>query len=303
LRNKQRFFLMQFRTEITPPPAEFTISPTDKILLLGSCFAENMAERLIRSGFSINVNPFGTAYNPLSVANGLHGLLSRRIFDTSDLFFSAGAYHSFAHHSRFSHPDPHTALAQMNHAAATAAEFLQQANLLIITFGTAQVFRRTADGQIVANCHKLPAQEFDEYRLPIDTITHHWRPLIADLHRHNPTLHILFTVSPIRHRKHGDPANQLSKATLHLAVHALTEAHPACHYFPASELMMDDLRDYRFYADDLLHPNAQAIAYIWEKFAATYFDRPAQEQIRLREKAYKQAQHREIIGGQANKPF
>ncbi|MDR2805544.1 MAG: GSCFA domain-containing protein, partial [Dysgonamonadaceae bacterium] len=268
---------------------------SDKVMMIGSCFAENISERMLRGGFTVDVNPFGIVYNPVSVANGLRDLIIRNVYTESDLFLHEGVYHSFSHHSRFSGEDRRAVLAGMNAAIVRSSEFLRQAQLLIITFGTANIYRLLSTGQVVSNCHKRPAREFAESRLTVEQITDLWNSLIRELQTVNPDLKILFTVSPIRHWKDGATANQLSKAVLLLAVNELIQANASCSYFPAYELLLDDLRDYRFYADDLTHPNAQAVSYIWEKFGEAYFEKSTRDAIRDYEKKYRYVNHRKIV--------
>ncbi|MDR0542718.1 MAG: GSCFA domain-containing protein [Dysgonamonadaceae bacterium] len=286
---------MKFRTEITLPPAGFTVSHSDKILTTGSCFTENLSERMIRAGFTVNAHPFGIVYNPESAAKGLLELIDRKVYTEDDLLLHEGVYHSFSHHSRFSGRDSVAVLDKINTAVAFSSDFLRQATLLIVTFGTANVYRRVSTGQAVSNCHKLPAREFEEKRLTVERITALWTGLIRELQALNPDLRILFTVSPIRYRKDGAHANQLSKAVLLLAVNELIQLHSSCSYFPAYEIVLDDLRDYRFYADDLAHPNSQAVDYIWEKFGDAYFNQTTKDLIREYEKEYKRTNHRTII--------
>ena len=250
---------------------------------------------MLHAGFTANVNPFGVVYNPASLAGSLQKLIDRQSYTEADLFLYEGVYHSFSHHSRFSGTDKAAVLEKINTRLADASDFLQEATLLIITFGTAYVYRLASTGKTVSNCHKLPAREFEEKRLTVEQITEQWNPLIRDIRTINPDLKILFTISPIRHWKNGANANQLSKAVLLLAVDEIIQSNRQCFYFPAYEIVLDDLRDYRFYADDLIHPNSQAIAYIWEKFCGAYFDPSTVELIREYEKNQKFLNHRKII--------
>jgi lysophospholipase L1-like esterase len=286
---------MKFRTEIIIPRAPFAITHQDNILMTGSCFVENMSAQLYHAGFSICVNPFGIVYNPVSAANGLRDLITQKVYTAGNLFLQEGVYHSFAHHSRFSGTNSEAVVEKINTSIAQATQFLQQATLLVVTFGTANTYRHINSGKIVSNCHKVSAREFEEKRLTVEEITTTWNQLIADLQQVNPNLKLLFTVSPIRHWKDGAHENQLSKATLLLAVNELVAANAHCSYFPAYELLLDDLRDYRFYADDLNHPNAQAIAYIWEKFSDAYFEPKTKEKIMEYEKQQKLLNHRPLI--------
>jgi hypothetical protein len=286
---------MKFRTEIELKPSGLTINHNNPVLLIGSCFAENIAGRMEQSGFEICKNPFGIVYNPESTANSLRDLIQKRIFTKNDLFEYQGVYHSFAHHSRFSGTDTQQVLEKINASASWASGFLQKASVLIVTFGTANVYRLKSSQQIVSNCHKVPATQFSEERLTIHQITIRWNELIANLMQFNPQIRIIFTVSPIRHWKNGANANQLSKAILLLAINELVESHPNCYYFPAYEILLDDLRDYRFYAEDLIHPNNQAINYIWEKFGDACFNDSVKEKIKIYEKQQKALSHRPLI--------
>jgi hypothetical protein len=270
---------MKFRTEISLPSALFSISHRDKILMTGSCFVENMAACMQAACFSIEVNPAGVLYNPVSIASCLSGMLNFKTFTIDDLFFHKGLYHSFFHHSRFSGTEVQNVLHEINTKQQNSAAFLQQADVLIVTFGTARVYRLISSGEIVSNCHKLPSQLFVEERLSVQTIVELWNSLIRKLQTINPNLKIIFTVSPIRHWKNGANENQLNKAILLLTVDELTHSNRHCCYFPSYEIMMDDLRDYRFYTEDMIHPNTQAINYIWEKFGNTYFSKETIELI------------------------
>jgi hypothetical protein len=283
---------MKFRTELTIPPAEFQLAYPDKIMMLGSCFVENISPRIHQAGFPLEVNPFGILYNPVSIADRLCDLIDNKTCTEEDLFLHQGVYHSFAHHSRFSGTDAGKVTEEINSRINQSSVFLKEANLLILTFGTATVFRLLSSGEVVSNCHKLPSGFFREERLNVDTITQQWNELIEKLQTINPGLRILFTVSPIRHLKAGAHENQLNKAVLLLAVNELIKANNRCYYFPAYEIMMDDLRDYRFYAGDMLHPSPQAIDYIWEKFSQLYFAPKTREMIREWESIQQALNHR-----------
>jgi hypothetical protein len=271
---------MKFRTEIIIPPAPFQISHLNKIMMIGSCFVENMSDKIRSAGFTIYVNPFGIVYNPVSIANGLCDLIRCKNYNENDLFFHKEIYYSFSHHSRFSGMDKKMVLENINKNIRTSSNFLQQSDMLIITFGTANVYELLSSKQVVSNCHKLPAKLFCEKLLTVSSITEQWNRLIQVIREFNPNLKILFTVSPIRHWKDGANENQLNKATLLLAVNELINANKDCFYFPSYEIMIDDLRDYRFYAEDMIHPNAQAIHYIWEKFGDAYFSENTKKLIK-----------------------
>lgn len=258
---------MEFSTRIAIPEATFTFSYTDPVVLIGSCFAENIGNKLKEARFPVEMNPFGILYNPASVARAIRRLLDPEPYKPEDLFLRDGLYHSFDHHSRFSSASPTECLHEINDRLESAARYFRTAKRLIITFGTAYAYRLGNEGRIVANCHKLPEKQFDRRRLSVEEITADWTTLLSSVEKCNPRLKVLFTVSPIRHWKDGAHANQLSKATLLLAIEALQAEFPAqTDYFPSYELLLDELRDYRFYADDMQHPSPRAVEYIWEQF-------------------------------------
>jgi hypothetical protein len=258
---------MEFKTQVAIPELAFDFSYQDKTMLMGSCFAENVGNKLNDAKFTVDNNPFGVLYNPASVALSLKMLLHPVQFSPADLFEHEGLFHSFAHHSRFSSPSAEESSDKINRRLAVSSVNLTKATRLIITFGTAYVYRLISNGKIVSNCHKLPEKMFSRDIVSINYIISEWNTLLLSLWEQNPDIKILFTVSPIRHWKDGAHNNQLSKATLLLAVDTLQKKYPErIGYFPAYEIMMDELRDYRFYADDMLHLSAVAIEYIWECF-------------------------------------
>ena len=287
--------MLELTTSIQISKPLFGISYADRMVLMGSCFAENIGERLESDKFRVDNNPFGTLYNPASIAESLRHLLRPTPFTTTDLFAHEGSYHSFAYHSRFSATTEEETLRQMNDRLFSSAEQLREASRLILTWGTAYVYRLKSDGRIVANCHKLPEQRFVRERLSVEAIVEEWRVLLTELWSQCPHLKLICTVSPIRHWKDGAHANQLSKATLLLALDALQAEFPdRISYFPAYEILLDELRDYRFYADDLLHPSSLAIDYIAERFAQTYFDQETQKARQAWDKLRKAIAHRPL---------
>ena len=262
---------MELYTYIHIPKAPFRFSCTEQMLLLGSCFAENIGTRLAGNKFNVDINPFGTLYNPASIAAALRMLLHPQRFTAGDLFGHEGVYHSFAHHSRFSSTSETECLRNINDRLEGSANGFRKTAYLVVTLGTAYVYRLKSSGEVVANCHKLPEKIFDRSMLTVAEIVSEWKELLLSLWEQNPELKILFTVSPIRHWKDGAHGNQLSKATLLLAVDELQSAYPErIAYFPAYEIMMDELRDYRFYATDMLHPSELAIDYIWQRFTENF---------------------------------
>ena len=260
---------MSFFTEIQIPEFPDQMDYSKSMMLFGSCFSENIGQKLIDLKFEVDMNPFGILYNPESIANSLRILLEKKTFTEADLFHDQGLWNSFYHHSRFSDVDQSMTLEKINNRISSSHEFLKKADFLVITFGTAWVYELRKTGQIVSNCHKIPAAEFKRFRLGVFEITNVYRELLEQIWKLNPSLKVIFTVSPIRHWKDGAVENQLSKATLLLAIDQLITGfgYQACAYFPSYELMMDELRDYRFYAEDMLHISPVAIDYIFERFS------------------------------------
>jgi len=261
--------------------------------MLGSCFAENIGEKLQKSKFRILVNPFGVIYNPESIRISALRILEKQLFTEDEMFEHEGSWKSFSHHSRFSALTAAQFLENANQKLEEASAFFQNTDILIITFGTAWVYSLKDSGAVVSNCHKLPASLFSRKRLSIDSIVESYSELIKALLKQRPALQILFTVSPVRHWKDGAHENQVSKATLLLAVEQIQHHFPDnTAYFPAYEIMLDELRDYRFYAEDMIHPNETAISYIWERFSDAFFNAETRKQIAEIEKLLAAIQHR-----------
>lgn len=260
---------MRFFTEIQISEFPWKMDYSKSMMLFGSCFSENIGQKLLDLKFDVDMNPFGILYNPESIANSLRILLEKQVFTEADLFQDQGLWNSFYHHSRFSDVDQEVALEKINNRILSSHEFLKKADFLVITFGTAWVYELRKTGQVVSNCHKIPAAEFKRFRLGVNEITNVYRELLEQIWKFNPHLKVIFTVSPIRHWKDGAVENQLSKATLLLAIDQVIKGFGdhVCTYFPSYELMMDELRDYRFYADDMLHISPVAIDYIFERFS------------------------------------
>ena len=273
---------MQFTTLVDIPKSNICISHSDRIVLIGSCFADNIGQMLQDCKFNTIQNPFGTLYNPLSIAwlveRSIDGIpfssQSDEIFKDED-----NRWHSWMHHSKFSCQSAEELAIKMNLASVVMGETLLTANLLIVTFGTSIIYTLKSTGKPVANCHKQKDSLFERRMLTVNEITEQWTALIRKLQTKNPDLRIILTVSPIRHQRDGMHVNQLSKSTLLLAVDQLIKktncqtSKPQLEYFPSYEIMMDELRDYRFYADDMIHPSPMAIQHIQERFADTYFDK------------------------------
>lgn len=262
---------MNFTTPVAIPKSEHFISYDQKLLLLGSCFVENVGERLLRNKFRADVNPFGILYNPFSVASSLERLIAVRPFTVTDLFENNGIWHSFSHHSRFSDTDPTLCMEKINKRYFRGAGMLEDAGWMLITWGTAFVYTHRETGRIVSNCHKLPEKIFDRRMLSAEEIAEYWESVLNRLLAFNPGVRIILTISPIRHLKDGAHGNQLSKGALLAAADRLTRTFSSVRYFPSYEIMMDELRDYRFYAPDMVHPSDVAVEYIWERFTETFF--------------------------------
>lgn len=262
---------MELNTRIVIPQPPFRISYTDNLLLLGSCFAESIGQKLSDNKFRTDINPFGTLYNPASIASAIHILKEKKQYTSTDLFMHNGLFNSWDHHSRFSFSTEKESLFTINERINYSSAFLPTTRIALITLGTRYIYRLKDSGRIVANCHKFPEKTFNRYPLKGNDIVTECRLMIDDLKELNPDIKIIFTVSPIRHWKDGPHNNQLSKAALLLAIEQIqAEYGEAIAYFPAYEIMMDELRDYRFYADDMVHPSALAVEYIWQRFIETF---------------------------------
>ncbi len=238
-----------------------------RVLLIGSCFSDEISARMKASGMPVTANPFGTQYNPLSIAACLERLLSGEPFTADELIAHNGLYHSSLHHGAFSYPTPDETLSRINEALMSGHEALLDAEVIIVTLGSAWVYEE--GGQVVSNCHKRPATLFAKRRLGVTEIVTRLREVLGEPVYQNKQ--ILFTVSPIRHKADGLHENALSKGTLLLAVDELMRDEARYRYFPAYEIMMDELRDYRFYDKDLCHPSEQAVDYIWERVQESLF--------------------------------
>jgi hypothetical protein len=241
-------------------------------MFIGSCFANEIGQKMAEGKMNVMINPSGTVYNPISVMNTIMLLIDGNHLSEKDLFFHNGHYLSFMHYTSFNSPDKKIILGRINDSIDSGHEFLKKAEYLFISFGTASIYRHTESATLVSNCHKMPDSLFSKELLPVDKIVSEWTRLLDTLSGFNKTLRVVFTVSPVRHWKDGAHGNQLSKSTLFLAVEQLLN-HPSVEaYFPAYEMLIDDLRDYRFYAGDMLHPSQTAIEYIWENFTSAFFE-------------------------------
>lgn len=262
------------------------------IMLVGSCFTENIGSKLGDMKFPTAINPFGILYNPVSIRNCLSMLARGQKMDSEALVQYNGLWHSLNHHGKFSHKEKALCIKNINENIEKSAAFLQETHYLFITFGTAWVYEWRKNEEIVANCHKIPDKFFERKLLNVDTIVAYYELLIKELNKLNPNLRIVFSISPIRHLKDGAVENQLSKATLVVAAHKIAAIFANVSYFPAYELLMDDLRDYRFYTPDMIHLNELAVDYIWEYFAEVFFDDETRMVYREIAKIHKAMKHR-----------
>ena len=260
---------MKLSTPVTVDNTGFTLDHANASLLVGSCFTEYMGERMQALRFPVCLNPFGILYNPLSMAEALSRCLDNRPLTADELVSHDGLWHSWLHHGSFSQPDRDACLHACNDAIRQAHVFLQRCDRMVLTFGSAWYFVEKTSRRIVANCHKLPAANFDRHLASADDIVAAWNPLLDRLS--SSGIEVLFTISPVRHWAYGPHGNHIGKAPLFLAVDTFCSSRRAqCHYFPAYEIMMDELRDYRFYADDMLHPSPLAQDIIWQRFQEAY---------------------------------
>jgi hypothetical protein len=284
--------MLRHHTPLSLEVSPLQLSYQDHLLTLGSCFAQNLGQRLQEQLYPILINPFGVLYNPCSIAQSLQLLLSDQWLEPKDLVFHQEAWHSWYHHSSFSGTNQQATLEDMNQQLKAARQHLQQTRCLFLTFGTAWIYTWKATNQVVSNCHRFPAQQFERRRLGVEEIVRLLKKALTALHAQLGPLDILFTISPVRHLKDGFVENQTSKATLVLAVQQLVQEVEAAHYFPAYELLLDDLRDYRYYARDLVHPNELAIDYIAQAFEQRHLKKEEQTLRQQVAKLQRAAQHR-----------
>lgn len=262
---------MELQTKVKLPNPDFSITHTDSLVSIGSCFSENIGKKFKYFNFKIHVNPFGQQYNPLSVAAGIQRLHRNEEYTANDLVYYNELFQSFDHHSNFSSPHPDEALERINTEFRNASNTLLHADVLFLTLGTAHYFEHVETEKIVSNCHKFPAKTFRQKLASSKAIVDALNTALIPLLAINPKLKIVFTISPVRYLAFGHFENSVSKGHLFTAIGELIANNAAYSYFPAYEIIMDELRDYRFYAEDMLHPNTIAIDYVWEKLAQNYF--------------------------------
>ena len=284
---------MKFRTEVNLPVSGVSLEIEDHVFSMGSCFATELSDLLQTGQIQTLNNPFGTVFNPFSINHAIKKLHDAELYSEEDLVQFNDEVISLDHHSSFNSRYLHQTLEKINTEIEAGNRFLQETNWVIITYGTSFIYEFLPKKKLVANCHKIPGKHFEKRLLTnleltdsiYETVT-----LLKDICKEN--VQILFTVSPVRHTKDGMVANNLSKSKLISAVHDILPQFENCHYLPVYEILMDDLRDYRFYKEDLIHPNKQAVQYIWEKFGNAYFSDETMDFVEENFKIAKALQHK-----------
>ncbi|MBR4739503.1 MAG: GSCFA domain-containing protein [Bacteroidales bacterium] len=283
-------------TPVLASQTPFRLDFASGIVSLGSCFADEIGSRLQESDFHVELNPFGSLYNPASIAAALQRLIDDQSIETGDLVKHEGYWHSWHHHGSFSHRTAGATLTACNSRLHQAHRALKEANLLMITFGTAWIYeRKTESGKwiVVANCHKLPPENFVRRKMTVEEIVALWCPLLQELTTFYPQLNILFSVSPVRHIADGAHGNQLSKSTLLLAIDELITNHlpQNTFYFPAYEIVLDELRDYRYFDEKMTHPTPLAVDVVWERFQHATMIPAVRQQAHYNMKQHKREKH------------
>jgi hypothetical protein len=284
---------MQFTTKIPVSKSNNLIDYNSKIFSLGSCFAENMGEKFNYFKFQNSVNPFGIIFNAVSIEKLIQRSIEKEYFTEEDIFFHNDLWHCYEVHSELSNPNKEEFLATLNDLINSTTEQLNNSTHIIITLGTSWIYRNIESNEVVANCHKVPQKQFTKELLSVEVIEQSVQNIISLVGSVNPNAKFIFTVSPVRHIKDGFVENQQSKAHLISAVHSVNNCYLSItNYFPSYEIIMDELRDYRFYAEDMLHPNQVAIDYIWQRFSETYFEENTTKTIEEVENIQKSLSHR-----------
>jgi hypothetical protein len=268
-----------FRTELSVSSSPLPIGFSDELLTTGSCFADDLGKWLKGNKFNVEVNPFGTTYNPISIHRALLLSLNKRGVDQENLIEQNENWYHFDFHSQWSSQDPSLLVSKLNQQLSQVGDQLKKINTIFITYGTSWVYEHNTSKEIVSNCHKLPAKNFKKYLLSEAQIINSFKELHTSLKKVNPDVRVILTVSPVRHLKDTIELNQVSKSVLRLACHSIVSQFDSVEYFPSYEIMMDDLRDYRFYKEDMIHPTDVAIEYIAQKFSDCYFTKATKETL------------------------
>lgn len=270
---------MKFKLEFDIQPFASKLNYDDKLFFAGSCFSENIASLFEKYKFDVVSNVHGILYNPHSIAKSITDCIEKRVYTEQELFYANECWNSFDHHSRFSNPDKEKCLSEINNQIAKAHKQLKTCKHLFITFGSAFVYKHIESKKFVGNCHKIPQKQFEKLLLSKEEIIEQHKKLLDKLKEVNPAINVIFTVSPVRYIRDGVTENNLSKAILLQAVHALVSSYENCNYFPSYEIVNDELRDYRFFEADMVHPNQLAIDYVWERLSTVCFSERTKELI------------------------
>ena len=281
-----------FRTVIEPDETSFEFNLNNRIISLGSCFADTMGARLSDSKFNILVNPFGIVFNPLSIFELLELSLERSEIIDNGLVKRDGQFFHYKLHSSFSNRSRKALLQAFDHQLDVVREALYDYNKIILTFGSAYTYRQKDTQLLVSNCHKMPQQQFEKSLLTVEDIVTAFFGVHEMIKQINPKVEFILTVSPIRHTKESLTLNSVSKSVLRLTCHYLSTMAEDVYYYPAYEIVMDDLRDYRFFEKDMIHPNEQAVDYIWNHFSSNHFDSGTRTLIQKWDKICKALNHK-----------
>ena len=282
-----------FTTPVTPKPTATKISYNSNLFFIGSCFTESIGEKFQRAKFKTNINPFGILYNPVSISYALERIISGVLYKPADLIFYEGLYHNPDHHGSFSGSDIDKVIYEINNSLIEAKEDILKATHLFITLGSADIYRFKESGKVAGNCHKMPGNIFTKERLSLTAITSYLESAISAIIDINPAANIVFTISPVRYMQDGAHSGQLNKALLLLAAENICEKFPGnTEYFPAYEIVMDELRDYRFYAEDMIHPSTVTVEYIYRKALESMADKSVLNIIPQIEKVQAARNHR-----------
>ncbi|NCA30172.1 MAG: GSCFA domain-containing protein [Chitinophagia bacterium] len=293
---------LKFKLTLPSKRSEHAISYRNGIFLIGSCFSENIGAKLNTHLFKVFENPHGILFNPISVVQSISDCINKKQYTEDNLFKLNEVWNSWHHHSRFSGVTANDAIDKINESITKGHAFLKSADHIVITLGSAWLYKLNtqsphAAGQVVANNHKAPATWFDKELMKSDALVLLLKKMVLDLLHFNPHLQIIFTISPVRHLREGLVENNRSKAVLIQAVHEIVESAENIAYFPSYEYVIDDLRDYRFYAEDLVHPNYAASNYVWEKWVETYMNEETQNIMKQVAELQLAMQHKPFFAG------
>ena len=283
---------MQFRTTFQIQSSDFKLNHQHKILTIGSCFSDEIGKRLTDLKFDVLINPFGVIFNSHSIQNLIERSIQKKYFTTADVHQNGEEFFCFDVHSSFNALTKEAVLEELNLTLDQVHDYILSCDVLMITLGTSWIYEWKTSNQVVANCHKVDAKQFEKRLLTTEENLKSLELIVSDLKNINPTIRIITTVSPVRHTKDGMIENNVSKARLLDALYQLSLQNNQVEYFPSYELVLDDLRDYRFFKEDLIHPSKQAVDYIWEKFSETYFEQSTQTIIQKINKVISAINHR-----------